>query len=482
MLRRITTSIADLDRAPRLQYLLLAAIMALAAILRFYKLDEWSLWIDEVISAHRAVDAASKGLLGVTQYGTTTTLIGVSLRILPMSEFALRLVPALIGIASIPLLYFPMRRLFGALPSTTAILVLALSEWHIYWSQNSRFYTTMTLFYTLALLYFLISLEERKLRHIVLAVVCFTLAVLERPTSFLAVFVAVSYVLLAQRLFGASQRSTLKPRYVILPALVPIALFGAYDVFGALYLDRDSNLWGMYTRFLGQQSLKGMLMLGPAIVFRLGIPLLCLGIAGGAYLLTAERTKRTLFLFLATLVPLVIILPMSLVSLVHERYYTFAGLPFWALLAGVAVHALFTKAGRYGPLFASSAVLLLLISGLSQAFFYYQYQNGNRPDYRAAYQVVERKRSPDARVVTTHHQILLAEYYLGAKSENAYDVDPAEIERTGVPTWFVVESNVGPTPASLLAWLEERAQLVEVVDTDIPGKPVRLRVYSYGEP
>ena len=79
---------------------------------------------------------------------------------LGVNEWNARLIPALLGVVSLPLLYFPIKKMFNPLVSLVAVLLLAFSPWHLYWSQNARFYVALLLFYTLALFLFYLGLEE----------------------------------------------------------------------------------------------------------------------------------------------------------------------------------------------------------------------------------------------------------------------------------------------------------------------------------
>jgi mannosyltransferase len=468
-------------RHPFAQYALLAAIVVIAAVLRLYRLGSWSFWIDEVITLHRARDMVGQGIGGLLLHPPSTQLIGALLGVMPISEWSARLVPAAIGILSLPLLYFPIRRLFGVSPALIATLLLALSPWHLYWSQNARFYTLLMLFYALSVLYFYIGFEERRPWYLVLSAVFIVLAVWERMSAFFAVPVAIVYIGAVQ-LWFASEPLRFSPRYIIPALVLPTVGFGLYDTVGARYLGHASVTEVFFSRFVAAADQGGgVVHLAMAIVARLGVPLLCMGTVGGLYLLTSQWSRKSLFLILTVTVPLVLLLGLSTFSLAYERYYTFTALPFWAILCGVAINAMFTRLGRQGPLFAAGVLALLLVDGASQALLYYQYQNGNRPDYRGAYAVVERRGSDDDIVVTTHHQVLIAEHYLGRAVEDAYDVDPNELARRGKSVWFVVEANAGPTPASLLEWLDERARLVDERSLSTPGREVTLQVYLYGD-
>jgi hypothetical protein len=71
------------------------------------------------------------------------------------SEFALRLPSALVGTASVPLIFLLGRRVYGPVVGLAVAAVLTLHGFHIFWSQNARMYATggfLSLLATLLLL------------------------------------------------------------------------------------------------------------------------------------------------------------------------------------------------------------------------------------------------------------------------------------------------------------------------------------------
>ncbi len=63
-------------------------------------------------------------------------------KIFGTSEFALRLPSALLGAASVPLIFLLGRRVYGPAVGLAVAVVLALHGFHIFWSQNARMYAT----------------------------------------------------------------------------------------------------------------------------------------------------------------------------------------------------------------------------------------------------------------------------------------------------------------------------------------------------
>ena len=104
--------------------------------------------------------------------------------------------PSCFGVVSIPVLYGFIRKVFNPRVGLTASLFLALSPWHIYWSQNARFYTALLLFYTLALFTFYIGIEEDRPWVLVASLVFLGLAARERLLALFFIPVVLGYLLI----------------------------------------------------------------------------------------------------------------------------------------------------------------------------------------------------------------------------------------------------------------------------------------------
>lgn len=105
--------------------------------LRFVRLGEWGLWIDEAFTLADALHG--DGFANPLGYWLVELFLAT--REDRATEFELRLVPALAGWACIPALWWAFTRPFGRRAAAAAALFLACSSWHLYWSQSARFYT-----------------------------------------------------------------------------------------------------------------------------------------------------------------------------------------------------------------------------------------------------------------------------------------------------------------------------------------------------
>ncbi|MBI4494577.1 MAG: glycosyltransferase family 39 protein, partial [Chloroflexi bacterium] len=129
------------------------AVLALAAALRFFRLDAQSLWFDEGISAYHlqrsfmeVVQATAGDTHPPLYYWTLKLWAGV----FGSSELGLRSLSAVCGVGVVGLTWLLGRRLFGPWPATLGALLLALSPLAVYYSQEVRMYTLVGLLALLA--------------------------------------------------------------------------------------------------------------------------------------------------------------------------------------------------------------------------------------------------------------------------------------------------------------------------------------------
>ena len=190
-----------------------------------------------------------------------------------------------------------------------------------------------------------------------------------------------------------------------------------------------------------------------SVVYRIGIPLISLGVFGG-WLLIAERRTAGIFVCLAAWVPLTLLLLISPFAFTVDRY-VFVILPFWAILGAIAFREMFVQTGKRGKLLALGILLLLVADPLGQDALYFAYQNGNRPDWRGAWQIVSREKTDGDLVLATRPE--LGHYYLDDEVASINSVDPDTIERDGNRVWFVIDEATGQVDPDLEQWIGPRS-------------------------
>ena len=456
-----TIDFTVVEKNPLYTTIALAAITLLAAALRFYQLGAWGFWIDEIYTINRALGGASSDAF---TNPLSFRLIGLALVSLGTDEFNARLVPAVIGVISIPAFYFPIRRLFGTTTALLAVLLLAVSPWHLYWSQNARFYTALVLFYGLAELFFFFWMESDNLWYLLPTGLFFGLAILERRVSLYFVpVVAVYFLALLVLPFG--KPPGLRWRNIIIMVL-PALAFAGYELVSAGYVA------SFFTKIVGHQHNPLRVLL--SVIYDLGLPLFLMALLGGSYLFS-QRSRAGLFLLAGALVPLLLLVVMAPFTQTFSRYI-FHTLPNWIILAAVGVKELVAHTQKPARLLALGVALVLVADAISQDVLYYTFQNGNREDFKSAFSVVREEKQAGDLVVAGRPEV--GAYYLGEAVLSPQEITINGITQAKQRVWFVLDNRSG-IPPFLQRWVEDNAQLVSVHDVSIPGKIMTMRVYLY---
>ena len=121
---------------------ILAGLLVLGVLLRFYRLGDWNFEGTEMFTLRDSFRP---------QFGNARPLgyllnYYLVLPFRPLDEFGLRLMPALAGVAAIPAFYFVTRRLLGARAALFGTLLIAVSPLQVFYSQFARYWSLVFLF------------------------------------------------------------------------------------------------------------------------------------------------------------------------------------------------------------------------------------------------------------------------------------------------------------------------------------------------
>lgn len=131
--------------------ILLGTFLLLGAVLRFYKADVQSIWLDEVFSMiHSNPDKSfSEIYTFIKAYDPHPPLyyflLHIFVKIFGYSTLHARLFSGIIGVAGIYYIYKLAKELFTARVGLIAAALLAVNYFHIYYSQEVRMYTLLLL-------------------------------------------------------------------------------------------------------------------------------------------------------------------------------------------------------------------------------------------------------------------------------------------------------------------------------------------------
>jgi 4-amino-4-deoxy-L-arabinose transferase-like glycosyltransferase len=214
------------SRARRIP-LALALVCAAGAALRFATLDVQSLWYDEAVTA-RLLRLDLSGLLHAIPDSESSPPLYYALawlwtRAFGTGEVGVRSLSALVGTATIPVVWALAKRIGGDRAALFAATLVAVNPMLVWFSQEARAYALLVLLAALSALLWLRALEQPRAGR---AAAWGVVAALALATHYYAIFVVAPQGLwLALRLPGARIRAAaLAPVAVALAALAPLAL------------------------------------------------------------------------------------------------------------------------------------------------------------------------------------------------------------------------------------------------------------------
>ncbi len=460
---------------------LLVFALLVGGVLRLWRIGEKSLWLDEVMSVRLAtMDSLSATVKEVAKYDVHPPLYPVLhhlwMRMGSSDGFA-RIPSAIFGIIAILLMYLLARELFGTPAGLIAALFMALSSYHIYFSQEARQYclaSTLGLLSTL-LLVRIIGREKTPSPWLWAAYALSEILCLYAFALNLLLLVAHAVVFL-----GLRARKNFVP-WLVCQVCVALALAPWVPVLmerrGKMKLIASAAAGGgqlpglgdiaaaFRSWLLGPDSLArwwlaepGVSNLGPYTLIFLTLLALGMALAG---LLSHIRQRRIIFilgtlLFLPIL--LFLLLPVPQVHVFEAKHLIF--------LQPLAVLVVVSGARKWrGRTLMAGLIGLLMAINLMQLIVYYD-ANVQKEDWRsvAAY-VKENERSRDLVVVNPKYAAFAFENYFrraGGKADiiQVPEPFPGKIEQFQPPVeriWLVeCRSNVSMPSARPADWLRHR--------------------------
>ena len=476
----------DTRNTIKLFVLYLILITVFAGGMRFYKLADWSLWGDELYSVRSAASLNNEQVSKrIGQVPTMLSLMATGADLekanwdnisqwqsLGVTPLGARLGPCLIGIITIPLLGLTSRRLLGDRATLILVVLLAVSPWHLFWSQAARFYALQFLFYNLALIWYLRCCLERSSRLAALSALMLILAFLSQPPAILICLVLVADVI------GCLVRQ--EPIKLTLPGWALGVLAVALCVY-LFYLDtsKATDDWSHWAKLEGH-SWK---IIGASMVLRNHPVIVAVAVLSTIGMLRI-KPRLTIYLAAGAVLPVAALMILSLSEsyYVHERY-CFIVHYAWLALAAIGLSAIWEQVSERGSHALGSAATAVVIASLLWTLLgYYTHGHGYRKRWDEAYAYVLEHRKPgEALAVHSAKRTPLAQFYLQTEDiipYHQFPTDAQQLEALTGPTWLVVPA-VSATRGELYPWLNDRAELKRYYDPRILQPFSSIRVYYY---
>ncbi len=365
-----TTRIAATARA-RLAvvptWMWVAEITFVALVLRRYHLGVESFWFDEADIVRQAQQPLGAMLDAFTRAGENgplyTLLLHFWVALFGTGETAVRTLPLIFGTATVPVIYWLGKRVGGTALGLLAAVLLAVSPFHVWHSQDAKMYTLVVLVTLLSTALYLQALETGSTRWWAAYVLATWVALF---THGLAILILAAQLIATPLIWprgaaasgvapGSRRRRWLIALLVLLVPFLPIAWERLYawlvgNLNGAWYTPTGLHdmLDALFVKFALNRALPPWETVGAwatGIVFAIG-------------LWPWARTRRRTWAFLVVLwlAPILVFWLITLRVPLFQPRYLIIVLPFYLIFVAAGL----VRLARVGLPVATAALLVLL--------------------------------------------------------------------------------------------------------------------------
>lgn len=203
---------ANTRRAVPWIFVALALLIVAGGWLRFASLGRLSFWADEfphAIAAKSMIAGHGPTLPSGLQYRRAyaqTAAVAASMKMFGENETAARFPSALVGLATIPLVWLAVRRRFGDMAALAAAAVIALMPLHVAHSRSARFYAAFVVAYGVAAVLCSRAITTRSWRTGLAGLAAFAVALHLQVAGIVLVAPLALYGLLAWRSAPSEER------------------------------------------------------------------------------------------------------------------------------------------------------------------------------------------------------------------------------------------------------------------------------------
>ena len=414
-------------------------------------------------------------------------------------EWGARFIPCIVGIATIPLMYLMGRSLVNMRVGIFAAVFVALSNWHLFWSQNSRGYVFTFLFGMLTAWSFYLAIQhDRPLMMVgsLFAAICLILShtlsifILPALAGYVVSFWLVDVFPGMQGLFVQAQEEhdSLSPSsednrrhpkglrwrnllIFFLPFTVPLFVLLLPEFRNWLVSGWGLNLW--------QRSPIYIIF---TLVYGLSVPVAVTAFLS-LFAKPIENSVRLLACYAG--VPLVLLLIASRFQNV-AGYYLFFTAPAYFLLCAIGCDGI-SKVKSLPRVIRAALPSVIIVTLLSQNYLYFSVENGGRPKWREAFSTI-RSQMRDTDLVVVSLPEMSRHYLPELKSTAIKEVFDKRTELAEawksepVRVWFVIDAgtfDVFDAGRELRQWIRQKGRIVATFPVSARAKDRTINLYLW---
>jgi mannosyltransferase len=424
---------------------ILISLTIVGGFLRFYNLGFNSLWLDEGTTYSVSVNTFAGIWQAVISWDFSPPLFYWIEHVMLMfgnNEAILRFVPAILGILTIPLMYFVGKEIMDRNVGIIAAAAATVSPFLIYYSQEARAYSMTVFFIAFAMVFYLRALKNNDIKN---WAVFGLLSALSFWSHYYVFILITAFVLYALALQVMNIQKNIKKIGMILLAIVlfclaslPIILviiqrfivrIAEAPKFGAQGFDI------IYHTLLQISGSSEILLVLYIFLFIVGMVHIYL-----------TNKKQVLFLIWLLLFTFIISYILSYKLPMNPRYLLFLILPFY--LGVAASYGMFYRLwGTPGIVYALMAILVIVnVPALTN-----YYSGYSKEDWRGfSGQILNMTQPGDKIVLVPGYMSLPFNYYYSNTSDRTFeygadtvtDLETLKTERGNSTVFFVVTSDI----------------------------------------
>ena len=457
------TIISSVRSSRHLQVLVGLTIAGL--LLRFYNLGANSLWLDEastLMFARQSLAGIWESTAGGEFNPPLFYWLEHAMLLLGESEFVLRFLPALLGVLTIPVVYFVGKEFKDQNVGLIAAALLAFSPFHIYYSQEARAYAPMLFFFSLALLFYVRANRSDEVRSWALFGLFSAVSFWMHFYAIVPIAVLILHALVTRA--GAIRHDILSAKNTaIAVAVFAVASLPLLIVTASLFLARTSSAptFGMqgldviYQTLFQVSGFNDLIMAAFIVLFLIGVAVMWRDDRNGAFFLIFMMSLPFVAsLILSSRMPMI---PRHLIFLLPVYFIGIAS-------AYPALHALVrNKKAVYAVVVAAALI--------STPFLATYYTTPQKNDWRGfSAELGGMTGEGDLIVVLPPYMAQPLDYYYGNTTDGTLelgantgsDLEAIREQYPGRETFYVVTWDilaVDPT-GDALNWLDKNAEFV----------------------
>ena len=459
------------------KHIILIVIVFIGAFLRFWNLGNWSFWIDEVLTVLDSKDVSlTNSPINPIPYFATKFSASFSDKLSFLfggsEEWKYRFIFCIAGILSIWVIFHLAQILYGKKVGLLAALFVSLSNWHIFWSQNTRSYILTFLFGVLTAWFFYRSFERDSLLYTIsalLSCICLILSHLLAAAILPGLAVYSIFLLIENR----SRRRIINLLIFFIPFCLPLFLLLIPNIRNHIFSGWGLNEWGRSPLYILLTLVQG-----------LTIPIAVTAFISG---IVSHKERATRFLLCFAGIPLILLMVASQFQNV-AGYYLFWSTPAYLILSAFVCIQLWGVICDNRHILLKSLLPLVLIVGLlSQDYLYFRYENGGRPKWKEAFSFIALQMNVGDRVVLSEPRMgefylpEMEQVYIGELMEDQEDFEE-KVASSKNRWWFLVDVasyNVFDADQKIRNWIRIRSRMVRSLPAFSRAKDRTIHIYKY---